>query len=685
MYANKNQRVVIFLFILLFLPISLFSQFDIKWMAIGSLHNWYSSIGSEIEHGFQPIQQYGFQWPAIYQYQDMQAARALWIGCKNFNDDKGNEFPYRVVHVGPRVSGAGEFFPVDFKMVSRFEPPRVYVDGAISFQKSVDNNAVDPTLKADRVIINKTNTLNGVTMERKIMQFTHPYHDNYIIVEYRFTNTGNVDEDAEIELPNQTLEEVYFFFQYRLAVCRETRYLIGNATGWGINSMLDARGDGVKIDPPEENFRAQYVWHGKYPAFTLYDNIGAPIWDPSGSAGYIGAADTVGRLGSPQFVGIITLHADKSPTDSVDDPTQPSTTTYESSDAPETSQNDPYNKVKMESEYGWMRKGHMSPRHADKVEPSGNFTEPKGDPALGTPGGFSACNGYGPYTLKPGESIRIVLAEAASGLSRDKCIEIGRQFKQKQISAKVKNEWIMTGRDSLFQTFRRALYNYEMNYDIPKPPLPPYAFYVNGGGDRISLTWELYPDGERGLTGFEIYRARGRYDSTYQLIQVANAEDRSFDDTKCERGVAYYYYIVSVGGEIPADARLNIPKDKLRSSRFYTQAYDPTTLKRPAGDDLNEIRVVPNPYNISADADKLLFPGEENKLAFFNIPGQCTIKIYSEIGELIETIDHTNNTGDEYWDCTTSSDQIVVSGIYIAIIIDKQTNEKKVVKFVIIR
>ena len=67
--------------------------------------------------------------------------------------------------------------------------------------------------------------------------------------------------------------------------------MIGNATGWGINTMCDVRGDGLKNDADDAvnipgvysapHMRIQYVWHGKYPGFTTYDNIGGPIWTPA--------------------------------------------------------------------------------------------------------------------------------------------------------------------------------------------------------------------------------------------------------------------------------------------------------------------------------------------------------------------------------------------------------------------
>ena len=135
----------------------------------------------------------------------------------------------------------------------------------------------------------------------------------------------------------------------------------------------------------------------------------------------------------------------------------------------------------MDSEWKWITRGHKAPRHAYAVEPAGKFTEPTGDPALGTPGGFSNANGYGPYTLAPGESFRIVWAEAANGLSYQQNLKIGKAYKAGQITAIEKNEWVLTSRDSLFKTFRRALANFNNNegYIAPEPPYPPSTFEVS--------------------------------------------------------------------------------------------------------------------------------------------------------------------------------------------------------------
>ncbi len=384
---------------------------------------------------------------------------------------------------------------------------------------------------------------------------------------------------------------------------------------------------------------------------------------------------------------MLTIHADKSADDTTDDPGQPSTTSYESSDDPLNSNNDAYNTAKMGAEYNnFIARGHVAPRHADKVQPDGNFINPSkwGDPSLGTSGGFSSANGYGPYTLAHGESIHIIMAEAIDGLSRERCIEVGKQYKQGTIDAATKNTAVMTGRDSLFQTFHRILANYESGYNIPEPPRPPQTFTVTSGGDRISLDWTA--DGtDPALAGFEVYRAVGSYDSTYHLLYSAGVSERHYDDVTPVRGLLYYYYIVSVGRASDNNGDAMTPAGALRSSRYYTQTYNPATLKRQAGTSLDQVRIVPNPFYIGAAAELTFGDQQPNRLAFFNIPGKCTIKIYTEIGELIYTIEHTDGSGDAYWDSVTSSNQIVVSGLYIAVIHNDETGENKILKFVIIR
>jgi len=671
-----------------------------KWMTVGSLQNLYSNYGSEIETGRtgkDADQADGCRWPAIYRTQDMQAAKAIWIGTSNYSEPKGT-FPFKVVHVGPRnTAGAfpGETFPVVFKMISKYQPTQVLVDGVLSYGTLAENDDVDPTLKWDRMIDNVAQTPIGLTIHRKVIAFSQQYHDNYIIYDYTFTNTGIID-DKNTTRTAKTLTDVYFYFQNRFGINRDVQPVIGDPVAYGKNTVNDVRGDTSNPGPAKyfptntdnNDLRVSFAWHGYYPAFTGgYDNIGAPIFKQA--TGHI-AGDTVGRLGAYQFVGWATLHADKSTIDTSDDLHQPSTTSYTGSDGSTTSANDAgsidqYNATAMALQWKMITKGHMIPRHADLLTPT------SGDPALGTSGGQSMAMGYGPYTMAPSESIHLVIAEVAAGLSRDASIQIGRAFKASTAApityngvTKSKNDWVFTGKDSLFQSVRRALANYQSNWSIPLGPPPPTTVNVASKANKIHLDWTAPSDVTK-INGWQVWRASAQYDSTYYKIWDGPKSAASFDDTLATFDAAYYYYVVSVGNALDNTAVGNTPAGILTSSRYYTQTYAPAyrRLGAPLVLDKSKVRIVPNPYNLGA-ASNLLWPGQQDKIVFKNIPGICTIKIYSELGELIKTIEHTDETGSQDYNLTTSSKQIIVSGIYIAVVETPQGN-RGIYKFVVIR
>lgn len=707
MTKNKSIKAFLILAVMVFSSTFAHAQIENRWLSVGSFHNFYSSIGMEIEQGFFTEQQGGWQWPAIYRSQDAQAAKGLWLGATNVLDDQGNNFPFRVVHVGPRENGLGEFFPLEMTSTSKFPIPAVLVDGVLSEGKTIINDNVDPSQIADRQIYTKNNTLLGVTMERTVMQFSQQYNDNYHIIEYVFTNTGNTDGDDDIELPNNTVTDFVVYFQNRLSPVRATRFVIGNATGWGINTMNDRRGDGV-VAGEAENFRASFAWHGYFPTFanSNYDNIGGPIFVPNTSRGYIDATDTTGRLGSYHFVGTVVLHADTSPQNTADDPNQPFTMDEVHSDDPINFNNSAFDVAKMGREYNNFMTVGRTGRHALRIEPSGDpgYIDPSADPSEGQTGGYSYSQGYGPYTLAPGESVRIVVAEASAGISREVANEVGAAYKQSDADDNLlipidingtevsltKNEWVFTGRDSLFQTFERAIANFNSNFTIPKGPVPPANFEVRSAGGGIELDWD-FDGNEADISGFEIYRASGQLDSTYTLVSRVNANERFLKDGEVERdlnpssffnnppvrGRDYYYYITSVGNVNTDNTGLTPTGVELKSNRFYTQTFDPARLLRDPGDTMEQIRVVPNPYNPNADNQFLLDQQGRDRIAFYDIPGFCTIEIYTELGELVNVIEHTNGSGDEFWDLKTQYKQRVASGIYIARIINKDPNDEE--------
>jgi hypothetical protein len=563
-----------------------------------------------------------------------------------------------------------------------------------------------------------------------------------------------------------------------------------------------------------------------------FDNIGEPIFNTgiSGVSTYIQAADTNWRIAGPQIAGNGPIYASKSATDFSNDPNQPSTTSFLASDAPMTSNADKqFNQSQMNDQYSKMTEGH-APRQAWLVVPDGKFDQQAvmGNIGDGAPGGWSHGSGYGPYTIAPNQSVRIVWAEGVNGLTFDEGVSVGLQYKRGTITTQAKNDSVLNGRLRLFETMRRAVANFNSGFNIPKPPFPPATFNVRGGGDRIALTWDPNKnETANGFAGYKVYRATGRADSAYHLVYQCGGTKPSdpnvkydatktytFNDVSAIRGVSYYYYITSFGNSFAGDAATRTPAapQGLESNLFYTRTYDPATLKRPAGPPPQEalvtagvsaiksapdtnniefdyvdnlggkttgfvitnvtvvllkrngertviaapstavpldfhnaavgskkfvkmvfdttgvasvaiklqaydvqaqsvlqmflngqrqnvpvdivnpyskpsdaIRIAPNPYVISSSENSLRFPSEPDKIAFFNIPGNCLISIYTELGELIKQIVHNDGTGDAYWNSITSANQVVVSGIYIVVFENKDTGEKTIKKLVIVR
>ena len=150
----------------------------------------------------------------------------------------------------------------------------------------------------------------------------------------------------------------------------------------------------------------------------------------------------------------------------------------------------------------------------------------------------------------------------------------------------------------------------------------------------------------------------------------------SYDDLSANRGFDYYYFL-----EVLDDGSQNnvVP---LKSSKFFTITNSPAFLKRPPGM-LEEIRVVPNPYNI-ASRDMQYGVSAPDRLMFLNIPGECTIRIFSERGDLLKTIQHTDGSGDEAWNSITSSRQVITSGLYIAHF-ETPEGENAIRKFIVVR
>lgn len=684
--SNWNAVLIALLMLFLISTIPVMAQVgrQVKWLRTGDLHHYLINWGAEIEMGRTgrvQEQMDGLRWPAQFQNQDVLVAKAMWIGCTNYQDRNGEFYPYKVITIGPRAHDEFyQFIPVEFKMIGRFAHPAVYVDGVPATDNEL-NDVVDeikPNLKFDRMVINRLITYLGIEVTRKVMQFSQQNHDNYIIYDYVFKNTGVYDLQGNSE--PRTLTGVYFYFQYRYgsgldAFRYGSAWYPSNNINWGRNCVNQVVGIGPKIADFE--LRAQYSWYGPHSQGKV-DDWGCP--NPRD-----------GRLAAIHYMGSVILHADSSPQDASDNRLQPATTMFIGSDDRANYGSEMFNASTMADRYRWMSAGHPEKTHADQV--GDGFADQWGTDN----GGYAQGQGFGPYTMAPGDSIHLVIVEGVAGIRRSKSIEVGRNWYQWYANLsqptlilpngtttsnfnEYKKLWVKTGEDSIRQTFRRAAANYQKNFDIPLPPPPPEIFEVKSGGDRISLSWSQNAESYPHFNGYEIYRAIGKPDTLYEKIFSCDKSNlvHEFDDRTALRGFDYYYYVVSKDDGSQNDIQQNVP---LVSSKFYTMTNTPAFLRKPAiRSTLDSIRVVPNPFNIRASGLQFGINAPD-RIGFYGLPPECTIKIYTENGDLIETIVHNDGTADELWDSLTHYRQIIVSGVYIAYfevtrdLYDPNTNE----------
>lgn len=119
---------------------------------------------------------------------------------------------------------------------------------------------------------------------------------------------------------------------------------------------------------------------------------------------------------------------------------------------------------------------------------------------------------------------------------------------------------------------------------------------------------------------------------------------------------------------------------KLKSTAVANNDYTESQLER--------VKVVPNPYYISHEAQKSAY---DTKLYFTKLPSKCTIDIYTATGDLVRTINHDEVSGpyNEYdyamdvWDLYSSNAQRVQSQTFVAVI-TTPNGEQTPIKFSVV-
>jgi hypothetical protein len=596
--------------------------------------------------------------------------------------------------------------PVGIQRLWRYQlPERVVNDVNFSDGDWASYDQVGPNMISEQMAIASTNTSMGITLIQKAYSFAPLGYDDFVIVEYIFKNTGNIDTDTDIEYPDNQVQGCYLGLKFVPKPSGLTGRIVSGAGGWseGSDDWIDYYGHDYEdwvSSGVGDSLRVIYGWDGDAnETFCSPDDEGDPL--PSS-----------GIFMSPQYPGMAILHVDKSVNDPSDDPGQP-----------------------ISSYYSWG--GHVSGNKLSVSNPtlgqegiwntlgtSGYFPHPfdwdtwnqsqveiwHQTAAGGDPNDRyykTGTLGFGPYEFDSvGDSIRIVTCYSVGSISWAKSIEIGEQWKNRDVTGMTqdeKNGWLRTGRDSLFakigrvrSLFRQADGSFDfsmaknsmIDQNIPDPPLWPDVSIssVTGG---VKLEWsDIQAD------SFRVYRRispefhlETPVVETYPLVYSGPGNVLTWTDEDVVASGYYWYSVTAV-------------KDGIESSKYVNRT-DPSTsdpMREGASPYsvpptlLDSVFVVPNPYHAHAVA--LYENWQQDRIAFVGLPAACRIRVFTQTGNLVATIPHELTlppSSTEFWYQLTDYDQYIASGVYIFVVDQTKDHNNqdlgvsKVGKFVVIR
>ncbi len=649
---------------------------------------------------------------------DIQVAQ---IGRHKFSD---------IELVTPPVDGA-------FTRTFRSQYPSKILDGTDWANAQAKGDPVDQNLPADGVIYTHLNTWTGIDIERWVYGFANDDHDDYLIMEYRFTNvSGQVRNNVYFGLQAQTHGSAYY-----------PADIWGNYYGATYASYAGG-------DTSADSLRLWYSWDADQTSNTTEDTRGKPHprW---------------GHFQEPQFFGTVVLHADTSPSDETDDPSQPLKAGWSQRElAPDL------NVAGHEDIYNYLSKGWDSANpgaYGVTVDNTGTIVSegsyrildpslgPSGDPSVDinnttqfdplTEQEKTSLFSFGPYTLNPGDDIRIVTAYVGGEIPYRWAIDAGAAYSNgnpQQLSPvplpypvpnygsnylnplgsdeldairtylggqtvasqgatldrETKNAVLDLGRPLLFLNASKAVRTWKNgnvkygkgSFDIPLAPSTPSLTGMSEN-DQIRLNWgnEAVEDTRSGtVVNYRIYREAIRpaaletpTDTTFVLHEELPSSAREYVDNRVTRGEDYYYYVVAVNADGVEGSRF-LNRTGVTSDKFL-EALTPT--RSPDANWQNNVVVVPNPYH----AQGAFNYEEARRLTFLNLPAYANIHVYTVTGDRVQTIEHTSGTGDADWERQqTFSTTQIVSGIYIYVVEElsesgSPTGNQAIGKFVVIK
>jgi len=547
--------------------------------------------------------------------------------------------------------------------------PEEYITGIIGSNKIVDNK---------RHI--------AYELEGKIMVWSVPKYDDFIILKCRLTNVDDV-----------RFENFYYSVFFSMSGPAAPS---GVTVGWDVEYLWD----------DEVSSELGFIFYDdtSIPPTTDSPVYEIPPGDSTGNAGDPGNIGTQGstdyRLYSPFLYAYTFLPSSITPNKNGEQKVWRNILSSATNAPPEELKPETFQQMKDYQTAVNLITGHGQPeigwREAHAIYQPGNKAGSlwERNPAY--------IYSIGPYDLNPGEAIEWIELWLCGQMDRNVSMKGGYE---------ATTRFVEEGLVNLKENWIAAQQLIENNFAIPYGDIPPAtpadaprignanellvepasATINNEFKNGVNIIWPAvhigYTDPQKNtndFAGYRIYRSDVSIEGPWQLIDEITVDeaDALVDGNtitlfeEAFTGVPYRYCVTS------------FDTDGNESGKTAYNFF-PVSAEFQPSNTLSNVRVVPNPFR---QASGFADPGETKRLAFINIPSNCIIRIYNVSLDLVKTIRHDNpQSGLTTWGSAENDDYMltdfalnVAPGIYIYHIeslVPEHKGDTAVGKFAILR
>jgi len=547
----------------------------------------------------------------------------------------------------------------------------------------------------ESILITKYTTQRGITVTKKAYAWSYPDYDDFEIMEYEFENTGDSNGDGVPDLNGGAglqLNDTFFAFAVRFFIA-QSGHAWTNYDAWYRVTRPNDLDDWFKYteapnyDGPAsgKGLKMWYAFDGDNP-YTPVLRMGKPFSLAAQTTSYQPFAAGLrqeGELTAYQYGGVAPIAY------------LPSTANNPATSSYDTRGDDRYVAPRVANQ-PYAVKWWNYRNQTDYDEPDQNLHSfgqmydlltgpaPSVQPNPVDVGGRHGSFAYGPYDLKPGDKVKIVLALVAAAPVEENIWGWAKQG----IQGDMKTDKAF---NNLVKHLKSAKDAFAWGYDLPDPP-PDVKVNISATpqGNNL-LTWDATADDAtdpdysgdeaKDVKGYRVYQSAFKRDD-WKLVADIPVKDLNyyrdgkytFTDTKSLAGFTYTYSVRTYdkghgnwngrGVAIPSLENGNSSPEQWANGVDVSVPYIPSTA---ASDQLQQkVIVVPNPYK----EDGAHAYQSKGVIRFLNIPRKCKISIYTVAGELMAEINHDNPTRGEATWAQTTIDNIgnAASGTYFFVV-----------------